>query len=105
RGPRGYSVRGGQPLRPGLPSVAVDEVVPVGNEIAEWTPLVADRHAAVHAPCRLVAQLSVGIWQIHLVPVVDPLAHRAIRLLLPLDLDKPCGLTHERPRDPRARLE
>src|SRR4029078_12323390 len=40
------------------PPVAVDEVVPVRNEVPERTAVVAERHAALHAACTLLAQLE-----------------------------------------------
>ena len=40
-----------------LPPIAVDEVVPVGDQVAERTALVAERDAAVHAARALLAQL------------------------------------------------
>ncbi len=43
-----------------LEAVAVDEVVPVGDQVAERASVVAKRHAAVHAARALVAQLRVG---------------------------------------------
>ena len=38
------------------PAVAVDEVVPVRDEVAERAAVVAERHAALHAARALVAQ-------------------------------------------------
>ena len=40
-----------------LPAVAVDEVVPVRDQVAQRAAVVAERHAAVHAARALVAQL------------------------------------------------
>ena len=40
--------------------VAVDEVVPVGDQVAERAALVAERDAAVHAARALLAQLLLG---------------------------------------------
>ena len=33
----------------GRPIIAVDEVIPVRNEIAKWATLITERNAAVHA--------------------------------------------------------
>ena len=49
-------VGGVEALHGGLPVVAEDEVVPLGDEVAERTSVVAERDAAVHAPRPLVAQ-------------------------------------------------
>ena len=46
-------VRGVQAVDRLPPVVPVDEVVPVGNQVPERTPLVAEGDAAVHAPRRL----------------------------------------------------
>jgi len=48
-GELGEVVRGVQPLDGITPVVAVDEVVPVGDEVAERAAVVAERDAAVHA--------------------------------------------------------
>src|SRR5437660_177446 len=61
---RALARRGAQPARPLgevvrrvqavdrlAPVVLVHEVVPVGDDVAERTTLVAERDAAVHAPC------------------------------------------------------
>ena len=51
-------VGGVQPLDRVAPVVAVDQVVPVGDQVAERAAVVAERDAAVHAPRRLLAQPS-----------------------------------------------
>ena len=43
-----------------LPAVAVDEVVPVGDQVAQRAAVVAEGHAAFHAAGALVAQLALG---------------------------------------------
>ena len=45
-----------QPIDRRLPAVAVDEVVPVGNQVAERAALMAERDAAVHAARALIAR-------------------------------------------------
>ena len=84
-----------QALARRLPLVAVDEVVPVGDEVAERTPLVAEGDAAVHAPRPLRAQVLVGVRQVDLAPVADSFRHVAARLLLPVDLDESLQLSHD----------
>ena len=56
-----------QPIDRGLPAIAVDEIVPVRNQVAERTALMAERNAAVHAARGLIAQRSLGIRQVDLV--------------------------------------
>ena len=52
-------VRRVQPVDRRPPPVAVDEIVPVGNQVAERTALVAERNAAVHAARALRLQFGV----------------------------------------------
>ena len=87
-------VRRVEPVDGGLPAIAVDEIVPVGNQVAQWTPLVAERDAAVHAARRLILEARLRVGQIGFVPVVDALADGAHRRLLARDLDEPGDLTH-----------
>ena len=59
-------------------AVAVDEVVPVGNQVAERAAVVAERHAALHAARALVAQLDERQRADELAVVADPLAGLAL---------------------------
>ena len=77
-----------------LPLVAVDEIVPVRNEVAERTALMTERDAAVHAARTLLHQVAGRRRQIHLAPVMDALLDGTSRVLAALDLDEPCWLTH-----------
>ena len=67
----------------GRPALAVDEVVPIGDQVAERAAVVAEGHAAVHAARALLAQLLVGramqelavvVRALDRVPVGDPVA-------------------------------
>ena len=60
-GELGEVVGGVQLLDRVAPLVAVDEVVPVRDEVAQRATLVAERHPAVHAPRALAAQLGLGL--------------------------------------------
>jgi hypothetical protein len=77
-----------------LPTVAVDEVVPVRDQVAERAALVAERHAAVHAARTLVAQRAV-VGQREVLPVV---AHPLLGVTLveadPLESEEGAQLTH-----------
>src|SRR5437660_299503 len=55
------------------PAIAVDQVVPVWDDIADWTAGVAERYTAIHAARTLGADLVLGEIKIDLEPVVDPL--------------------------------
>src|SRR6185312_11200668 len=76
------------------PLVAIDEVVPVGDEVAQRTTLVTERHAAVHAPRALAAQFGVGLQR----EVLVVIAHAAARVALvkadPVDLQECAELAH-----------
>ena len=80
-----------------LPAVAVHEVVPVGDQVAERAALVAEGDAAVHAARALLAQLLVGVRQVDLVPVAHPLGHGTRGLLVARDFDEAGRLTHGHP--------
>ena len=60
-----------EPVERGPPLVAVDQVVPVGDQVAERTALMAERDAAVHAPRTLGAQLVLGERVVDLEEVVE----------------------------------
>ena len=76
------------------PVVAVDEVVPVRDQVAERAALVAERHAAVHAAGALVAQRAV-VRQGEVLPVVAH-ALRGIALVEahPLEAEEGAQLAH-----------
>ena len=93
-GELGEVVRRVQPLDRRLPAIAVDQIVPVGNQIAQRASLMAERDAAVHAPRALLLQLLPRIRQVDFVPVLQALGHRTGRLFLAMDLDKTCRFTH-----------
>ena len=70
-GELGEIVRRVQPLDRRLPAIAVDEIVPVGNQIPERAALVAERNAAVHAARALLPELFLRIRKVDLVPVAS----------------------------------
>ena len=76
------------------PVVAVHEVVPVGDDVAERTALVAERNAAVHAARRLLLELVRGEGEVDLLPVAQPFLDRTGRPLLASDLEKAGDLAH-----------
>ena len=84
----GEVVRGVQAVDRVPPVVAVHEVVPVGNDVAERAALVAERDAAVHAARGLLLELVLGEGEVDLLPVPQPLVDRARRPLLALDLEE-----------------
>jgi hypothetical protein len=90
----GEVVGGVEPLDGGRPVVAIDEVVPLRDEVPERAALVAERDAAVHAASALVAGRLVVERLVDLAPV--PQAHRygAPARQFAAELDEPGRLTH-----------
>src|SRR5207237_3451192 len=98
------------------PAIAIDEVVPVGDQVAERAAGVAERHAAVHAARALLLQLGHRQQHDELLEVLDALVLGALARVDPLDLQEAAELTHSRgappprppprpgPSRPRSRL-
>ena len=81
-GELGEVVRLVQPLERFLPQPAIDEIVPLGNEVVDRATArharqqragVAERNAAVHAPRALFLQLVLRHVKVKFHPVCDPL--------------------------------
>ena len=81
----------------GLPSIVVDEIVPVGDEIVDRAAGVAEGHAAVHAASALLALLFFRERLVDFEPVLDALFRLAARGLFALNFEKACDLTHAAP--------
>ena len=92
-------VVGGVQLADGvLPAVAVDEVVPVGDQVAQRAAVVAEGHAAVHAAPALRGELVVGALDDEL--LVGVLAADALDRVVvwdpdALDLQEAAHLAHQ----------
>ena len=93
-GELGEVVGGVQPLDRVAPVVAVDEVVPVGDEVAERAAVVAERDAAVHAAPGLELQRLVGERLVDLAPVAQAHRHRPAGRRLAAPLQEAGRLTH-----------
>ena len=76
------------------PVLAVDEVVPVGNEVAERASVVAEGDTAVHAPAGLGLELVAREGLVDLPPVAQAHGDGATRRRLASPLEEPGGLTH-----------
>src|SRR5262245_1737570 len=87
-------VRGVQAIEGLPPTVAVDEIVPVGNKVAERAALMAEGDAAVHAAGALLLQLLAFKGKVDLLPVMDPLADGTSPGRFPLDLEEAGDLAH-----------
>ena len=93
-GELGEVVRGVQPVDRVAPVVAVHEVVPVGDQVAERAAVVAERDAAVHAASGLDLQRLGREALVDLLPVAQPHRHRPACRRLPRPFEEPGGLTH-----------
>ena len=80
-----------------VPLVAVDEVVPVGNDVSEGATGegVAHGDGAVHAPAGLLARLGVVPVEEELLPVLDALGDGPLGERHPCIVYEACGLSHE----------
>ena len=74
-----------------LPVLAVDEVVPVGDQVPQGTARVAERHAAVHAARGLALELLVGHRLVDVAVVLDALLDGPLRGRLAPDLEEALG--------------
>src|SRR5580704_3448190 len=88
-----------------LPLVAVDQVVPVRDDVVDWAAVMAERDAAIHAARSLRLEGLIGQRLRELAPRMDPLRHLLVVAVLAFDLEEPGRLAHAatRPR-PLGRL-
>ena len=77
------------------PAVAVDEVVPVRDQVAERAAVVAERHAALHAARALLLELRDRQRLDELAEVLLALARIALRVVDPLDAQEGADLAHQ----------
>src|SRR5690606_32088074 len=93
-GELGEIVRGVEAMDRLVPLAPVDQIVPVGNHVAERAAspsavrIGAEGDAAIHAARRLIPDDVVGHLVHHLLEVAQSLLDGAIRRTLPLDLEK-----------------
>src|SRR5262249_23950708 len=76
-------------------AIAIDEIVPVGDQVAERAALMAKGNAAVHAARGLILQGRRRVGEIDLLPVLDAFVHWTRWQLLPRDFDATGGLSHD----------
>jgi hypothetical protein len=99
-GELGEVVGGVQAIDGLAPSVPVDEVVPVRDQVAERTAPVAEGDPAVHAAGALLLETVGGPGQHDLAPVPDALLDGPVGLLVALELDEAGDLAHRATRGP-----
>src|SRR4029077_13002765 len=80
-----------------FPASAIDEVVPIRNQIVDGTSRLAEGHAAIHAACALASQLFFRKIEVDLEPVVDALGHGTLRGQLARIFEETGSLTHVAP--------
>ena len=88
-------VRGVEALGSFLPIVAVHEVVPVWNEVAQRTPAIAERDTAVHAARGLTGELFSIEWFVDLFPIEDSNRNRPHRRRLSIVIHETSWITHD----------
>ena len=76
------------------PSAAVNQIVPIRNDVAERATLVAEGNPAIHAAGALRAQLVFGHLEIEFAPILQALADRTPRRNLAFDLHEAGNLAH-----------
>src|SRR6266536_2545619 len=81
-------------------AVAVDEVVPVGDQVPEWATALAERDAALHAARSLPPEIGQRERADELAVVADALARVALGRVSPVMLEKAAQLAHQ----PAARV-
>src|SRR5690606_16105428 len=88
-------VGGVQPFDGVPPVVPVDQVVPLGDEVAERAAVVAERDAAVHAAGGLPDEGRAVEVLVDFAPVLDPNGHGPVGGQLPFgDLEEAFGVGH-----------
>ena len=80
-----------------VPVLAVHQVIPVRNEVAQRTSVVTERNATVHATTGLCVQLVMFKRFVDLFPVFQPQFNGTPLWPRAFPLQKTCCLTHGRP--------
>mmetsp|Transcript_23427 Transcript_23427/g.67264 ORF Transcript_23427/g.67264 Transcript_23427/m.67264 type:complete len:944 (+) Transcript_23427:2462-5293(+) len=84
-----------QPVQGLLPILLVDQLVPLGDQVAKWASAggrLAEWHAAVHAPGCLCLELLLVRLVVDLLEVRQPPGALAVALHAPLVLDEAAAL-------------
>ena len=93
-GELGEVVRSVELLERLLPTVAIDEVVPVGDEVPDRTAVMTERDAALHAAGGLLAQLDERQRADELAEVADALRRRPLGRLDAVQVEEGADLAH-----------
>ena len=79
------------------PVAAVNQIIPIGNDVVQRAAGVAEGHAAIHAACALFADFLFGEIEIDLEPVVDTFRNGAPRWRLAREFHEAGVFTHAPP--------
>ncbi len=86
------------------PKSAIDEIVPLGDQIVDGAACrattdhltgVTKRHAAVHATSRLITQTTIIEMMVKLAPIFDSLDRRTVERCFAQIFNEPCRLAHD----------
>ena len=77
-----------------LPIAEVCEIVPFWDEVTEWATVVAERDAAVHAACGLLAGVVLVPLEVDFAPIVQALALIAALYGRAFELFESVGASH-----------
>src|SRR5579863_8490815 len=80
-----------------FPAPAINQIIPVGDEIVNGTSGLTEWNAAIHAARSLLAQFLLRKIQIDLKPIVDALCHRSAGRCLARIFYETRLLTHAAP--------
>ena len=80
-----------------FPVIAIDEIVPVGNQVAKWATVIAERNTTVHATTRLTIEFVSIEWFVDLFPVAQAHRHGPMARALAFPFQESSCLTHEPP--------
>ena len=87
-----------QPLDGVAPTAGAHLVVPLRDQVAQRTAVVAERDTAIHTTGGLLGERVVGEVLVDLFPVTQPQIHGAPLRRLPMGvLEKTAGIRHRRP--------
>jgi hypothetical protein len=54
-----------------MPTVFVDQIIPIRNDVAERTAVIAERNPAIHATAGLVLQVILWELLVDLIPIQE----------------------------------
>ena len=77
-----------------LPTVVVNQIVPIGDLVVDRAAIVAIGNAAIHAARRLVARALVGQRNDEFIVVAHPVGGGRVFPLLPINFQKARNLPH-----------